>query len=103
VARLTERVDTMRSQLAETLRSTFVVDTEGRSIQDAWVEHAEDIPWQRALLEHVIDRVTIMPQPTGVASTLTRRRGESDEQLGSRRKDHQELLLRQRIRVSWLT
>ncbi len=103
VARLTERVDTMRSQLAEALRETFIIDTNGRSIQDAWAEHAEDTPWRRALLAHVIDRVTIMPQPTGVASTLTRRRGESDEQLESRRKNHQELLLRQRVRVSWLT
>lgn len=101
VARLTERVDTMRSQLAETLRETFIIDTQGRSIQDAWAEHTEDIPWQRALLEHVIDRVTIMPHPEGVASTLTRRRGESDEQLESRRNDHQELLLRQRVRVLW--
>lgn len=101
LARLTERVDTLRTRLAETLRSTFVVDTGGRSLREAWEEHAHDVAWQRALLEHVIDRVTILPHPRGVTSTINRKRGESDEQLESRRKKHLELLMRERVRVSW--
>jgi len=101
VARLTERVDTMRSQLAATLRSTFVIDTQGRSLREAWDAHAEDVPWQRALLEHVIDRVTITPQPTGVTSTLTRRRHEHDGDLIKRRLEHSERTLFQRVHVQW--
>jgi len=101
VARLTERVDAMRSQLAETLRSTFVVDTQGRSLREAWDAHAEDVPWQRALLEHVVAKVVIHPHPAGVTSTLTRRRHEHDGDLIKRRLEHSERTLFQRVHVQW--
>jgi len=101
VARLTERVDTMRSQLAATLRSTFVIDTQGRSLREAWDAHAEDVPWQRALLEHVVAKVVIHPHPAGVTSTLTRRRHEHDGDLIKRRLEHSERTLFQRVHVQW--
>jgi site-specific DNA recombinase len=103
VARLTERVDTLRSRLAVTLRSTFVVDTQGRSLRAVWDEHADDVSWQRTLLEHVLDRVVIHPHPAGVTSTVNRKRSESAEQLENRRKEHSELILRQRVEIKWLT
>jgi site-specific DNA recombinase len=101
VQRIQERLDEARRELAEAQRTTFVVDVEGRSLRDAWDEHEHDVAWRRAFLEHVIDRVTIAPHPADVTSTLTRRRGESDEQLKSRRKEHQERIMLQRVRIRW--
>jgi len=101
VARQTERIDAMRSQLAATLRSTFVIDTQGRSLREAWDAHAADVAWQRALLEHVIDRVTIMPHPAGATSNLTRRRQETNLDLQKRRAEHLEHLLFARVHVTW--
>ncbi|WP_256375514.1 recombinase family protein [Modestobacter sp. DSM 44400] len=99
VARITAQLDQHRRALADVHRAAFVIDTGGRSLRDAWAEH--DVPWQRSLLEHVIETITVQPHPKGVTSTLTRKREESDEQLESRRREHQERVLFQRVRVSW--
>jgi hypothetical protein len=101
VKRVTARIDAARAQLAESQKKRIVIDTGGRSVRDAWAEHEHDVTWRRTFLEQVIDRVTILPHPAGVASTLTRRRGESDEQLKSRRKEHLDAILFERVRVSW--
>jgi hypothetical protein len=101
VERVTTRIDAARSKLAEIQKKTIVIDTGGRSVRDAWADHEHDVTWRRTFLEQVIDRVTILPHPAGVASTLTRRRGESDEQLKSRREEHLDAILFERVRVSW--
>lgn len=102
VARLADRLDAMRTHLAKTQRATFIVDTDGRSLRDVWNEHSDDVPWQRALLEHVLDKVVINPHPAGVTATLTRRRQESDADLQKRRTEHLERTLLQRVHVKWL-
>ena len=84
VDRVTQRRDAARARLAETQRGIFVLDTGGRSLRDAWDEHASDTPWRRRFLEQVIERVTISPHPTGMTSTITRRRGESEEDFAER-------------------
>jgi hypothetical protein len=101
VKRVTDRLDATRAKLAETQRATFVIDTGGRSLRDAWNEREHDVPWRRRFLEQVIDCVTIKPHPVGVTSTLTRRRAESDSDLQMRRAEHLELVLLQRVRLTW--
>lgn len=99
VSRAQQRLDALRRELAEVQRATFIVETGGRSLREVWVEH--DAIWKRTLLGHVIERVTIEPHPAGTTTALSRRRGEDDETLFSRRKEHQELLLLQRVHVTW--
>jgi hypothetical protein len=101
VERVTLRLDAARARLAESQRGIFVIDTGGRSLRDAWDEHASDTPWRRRFLEQVIERVTISPHPVGMTSTITRRRGETDEDFGTRRRDHLHGLLLRRVRIDW--
>ena len=99
VDRLSKRLAANRAKLAEIHLSTFTIDTAGRSLRDVWAEH--DATWQRTFLGHVIEKVVIGPHPAGTTTTLSRRRGESDESLENRRKENQELLLLQRVGVMW--
>jgi site-specific DNA recombinase len=100
VERLSKQVAEMRAGLAEAQRSTFVIDTNGRSLRDVWGEH--DPTWQRTLLGHLIEKVVIEPHPAGVTTHLSRRRGEDTQSYESRRKEHQERILFQRVHVSWV-
>jgi site-specific DNA recombinase len=97
--RIQQRLHEARRDLAEVQRTSFVIDTGGRTLREVWAEH--DATWQRTLLGHLIDKIIIEPHPAGVTTTLTRRRGEDDSSLGQRRHEHQELVLLQRVHVSW--
>lgn len=99
VSRTQERLDALRRELAEVQRSVFVVETGGRSLREVWAEH--DATWQRTLLGHVIEKIVIEPHPVGMTTNLSRRRGESDESLRNRRREHRELLLLERVHVTW--
>jgi hypothetical protein len=97
--RIQQRLHGARQDLAEVQRTSFVIDTGGRTLREVWAEH--DATWQRTLLGHLIGKIIIEPHPAGVTTTLTRRRGEDDASLGQRRHEHQELVLLQRVHVSW--
>jgi hypothetical protein len=97
--RIQQRLHEARRELAEVQRTSFVIDTGGQSLREVWAEH--DATWQRTLLGHLIDKIVIEPHPAGVTTTLTRRRGEDDASLAQRRLEHQELVLSQRVRISW--
>jgi site-specific DNA recombinase len=97
--RIQQRLHEARQELAEVQRTSFVIDTGGRTVRDVWCDR--DILWRRTLLEHVIDKVVIEPHPAGVTTNLSRRRAETDEDLARRRAEHREKLLLQRVRISW--
>ncbi|SDY89546.1 Site-specific DNA recombinase [Modestobacter sp. DSM 44400] len=99
VDRLTQRIATARGELAEAQRTTFVIDTNGRSLRAVWSDH--DATWQRTLLGHLVEKVVIEPHPAGATTHLSQRRGEDAQSYESRRKEHQERILFQRVRVSW--
>ncbi|MGY1724737.1 recombinase family protein [Blastococcus sp. SYSU DS0533] len=99
VDRIQQRLDGLRRELSEIQRSSFLVETGGRSLQEVWSEH--DATWQRTLLSHVIEKVVVEPHPPRMATTLTRKRGECNEDLEKRRKQHQELVLLRRVHVRW--
>jgi DNA invertase Pin-like site-specific DNA recombinase len=97
--RIQQRLHAARRKLAEVRRANFVIDTGGRTVRDVWCDR--DIPWQRTLLKHVIDKIVIEPHPAGVTTNLSRRRAETDEDVAQRRAQHRERLLLQRVHISW--
>jgi DNA invertase Pin-like site-specific DNA recombinase len=100
-ARIAKRLTENREALAKLQRTTFLVDLGGRTLRQAWDDHRNDLGWRRTLLRHVIERIVILPHPVGVASTLPRRKGESDDALAARRREHDDMVLLQRVRIGW--
>jgi DNA invertase Pin-like site-specific DNA recombinase len=99
--RIGDRLAENRRALAELQRTTFVVEVGDRTIRDAWEEHADDLGWQRSLLLHMVDRITVSAHPEGVASTLTRFRSETDEEFTERRSAHQRQVMSRRVLIGW--
>ena len=99
VDRVQQRLDGLRRELAALQREVFVIDSGGRRLRDVWNEH--DATWRRTLLGHVIEKVVVEPHPAGTTTHLSRRRGEDDVSYKSRRKEHREKLLAQRVHVHW--
>lgn len=98
--RLTDRIEQQRQQLtqltASTVRAALPAPEE---LRRQWPER--DNQWRRTMLSAAIDHITIAPFPEGMATTLTRRRGETDEQLAKRRAEHHAAILERRVHITW--
>ncbi len=99
VDRVQQRLDGLRRELVALQREVFVIDSGGRGLRAVWDEH--DATWRRALLGDVIEKVVVEPHPAGMTSHLSRRGGEDDVSYKSRRKEHREKLLAQRVHAHW--
>ena len=71
--------------------------TDARRLWDS----TTDVTRKRRFIQSFIKEVVVSPHPVGRASTLTRRRGESDVDLTARRREHARETLRQHVTVSW--
>ena len=99
-ARVAKRHDETQTQLAELLsRSASASLPSGVELKRQWP--LQDAHWQHAMVASVIDKVVIQPHPKGMALTLSRRRGESDADLESRRQTHLIKILRARVHITW--
>jgi site-specific DNA recombinase len=106
VQRLTTRIEANRNALAEVeARDAAPVAPDADAVMRGWKRHGSgsraDNAWRRSTLGMFIEQVTISPHPSGAAVNLTRRRGESDNELADRRAVHLASVLEARVKVRW--
>lgn len=96
--RLTTRLDEHRARLAE-LSAVRVVVPSGEQLKAVWPD--KDDVWKRTILGSVIRKITVLPQPPGMATHVTQRAGESAEEYATRLDLHRARVLDARVRVDW--
>ncbi|GLI00668.1 ATP-binding protein [Phytohabitans aurantiacus] len=97
--RLTTRLDDNRRKLADLSAARVVLPT-GDELRAQWP--TRDAIWKRTILGAVIRRVTVGPMPKGMASHLTQRRTETDDEYAGRLDLHRATVLAARVKVEWL-
>lgn len=106
-ARAAERVRELRAEeaairdrLAALAREHVLEGVEsGEDALRLWAE--ADTSRRRRFLQGFIAEVAVTRHPAGWATTLTRRRGESDDDLAKRREEHERAVLRARVTIRW--
>lgn len=71
----------------------------GRKLDDRWAEG--DPHLQRGVLSALVERVDVRPMPKGMATHVSRRRGESDESLAQRQAAHLATIVNERVHAVW--
>ena len=96
--RLEGRIAENRQALGKLARRRAMTDLpSGSDFLDLWERW--DNPTRRTFVSRVIDRVEVAPFPPGMTTNLSRRRGESDRDLRSRRDRHEATVLERRVTV----
>ncbi len=99
-ARITDRLEIARKALADATRSrVHVTLPSGGELRAQWP--VKDNVWKRTILNAVIERIEISRHPAGVASNLTPRRTETDDEFALRLERHRATVLRERVNVLW--
>jgi len=98
--RLEERMAETSARLARlTRRHVLSGVTSGAVAGKLWDER--DVAWRRTLLSAVIEHIVIKPYPAGIATTLSRRKGEDELTFVRRRREHTQWVLRERVEIIW--
>jgi site-specific DNA recombinase len=97
-------IDDRERRVRDTLTNLTAdrVTADVHSSEDArrlWDE--SDVSRRRRFARSYVSAVVVAPWPAGQASTLTRRRGESDEELETRRRDNLRAALMRRVDIRW--
>jgi DNA invertase Pin-like site-specific DNA recombinase len=99
-ARLNDRIEANRARLSDqTARIARGHLPAPGEIARLWPD--KDNAWRRSMLAAVIERIDIDAFPAGMASTLTRRKGESDTELTERRAAHLATVHERRVSITW--
>lgn len=99
-ARITERLDAAQRTLAQVTRARVAVTLpSGDELRAQWPNR--DNAWKRTILSSVIERIEVSRHPAGVASNLTPRRDESEQDFNVRLERHRAEVLRRRVHVQW--
>ena len=99
-ARITERLDAAQKALAEVTRTRLAVTLpSGDELRAQWPNR--DNVWKRTILSSVIERIGVSRHPAGVASNLTPRRDEPEQEFKIRLERHRAEVLRRRVHVQW--
>lgn len=102
VRELDEAAERLRARLSD-LQAERVRDAdEALRAEDAlklW--ESADTSRRRRFIQSFVTAVRVKPFPAGMTTTLTRRRGESDESLRDRRAEHAREALRRRVEIAW--
>ncbi len=98
--RLRDRLEANRIRLADLQRDRIARDmpTTAAEFAKIWAD-VIDLDRHRAILGHFLADVVIKPHPKGVATRMSRRRGESDSDYFERCAAHQEAVLARRVEV----
>jgi site-specific DNA recombinase len=98
--RIRDRMDVNSKSLERALRArTRVAVPTGDAFRDTWSER--DNVWKQTVLAAMIEKVVISPHPVGQSTALPRRKGETDDQIATRREIHMASILRHRVSVRW--
>ena len=98
--RVLDRVETNRGRLSHLMVRASAPQLPGADVlRRQWA--TRDAAWRRSMLSTVVEKVEILPYPIGMTTHLSRRRGETDEELDARRTELLVAVLEKRVVVRW--
>lgn len=100
LAQLADAREKIEAELRTVARRAILADVAtGDDARALWA--SADLTRRQRFLREFIDGVDVAPHPSGHPTHLTRRRGESDDDLDARRREHTQDMLRRRVKIRW--
>jgi DNA invertase Pin-like site-specific DNA recombinase len=101
-ARLVERITARQSEHQQRLAKTPLVDTASLDLSTVASEwHGRRPQWRHDAARTVLEAVLIGPHPEGAPCSVSRRRGETEDDYQSRRRAYRAGLLPRRVEFIW--
>jgi len=95
-----ERLDVAQNALSAAIHArVHVAIPSGNELRAQWPQR--DNVWKRTILSSVIERIEISRHPAAVATNLTARATETDNQPHSRLANHRADVMEVRVSVQW--